>query len=798
MYGMNNISMGYQDPMSRSFNFPSIQNVRNNSFGYYQNPYGDMNASYDVNMMMIQNHYQHQNLPRNIDYDGFNSIPSNCQQSNGNASLSRLNHSYPFGGQPFQRSSFRYTPYHNTNRFANTMSNQFYGNDSFNLSQSNQNNRLNFQHNQSLPPIGMASSTMTSLGLMKNQPMKDGYERNSMRSIISPKSSQIDGESSQCVTLQISNLDASMDENTLRHIFKTQLNQITPIISLVFENPTSAKMKVPNQQCAKNVVSHLHRRKIGQKRVVVAYTKDSSSADMSTLRCQIVGLLKDIPQYTISVNKFRELFQARFKTSINIFDLYKMHEICEIFPDANEEKILRLQPHVIHSIENSSLIEYLKYSVPFCAKHFKKGQNKGWAEQDIEPLPNVNMPLSQVRAILYPLLTQHDGEIPIATILSCIESELNIKIQPDDSGVNLEHLICCISGIHITNNTFGIKILNWYDSDAMLSKELNDETNSHWTNTSRYSKSNGHTDLSQICKEILELIKLSPKSTMKFNRFIPAYHNQFGKQCRVADYGYTRLIELFQALPGVIQVMGEGENRQVTLTHRTQVRRFSNDLQRLLRPSKTLLLSQLPKMYAQSFGRNFDITQYGVCKLSDMIDALLSENLIVVTPIKGGNDSILCLPKKRQSTVELEKTCIFAGEVVELFRKAPQYQIAFEKFVRSYHYHFGFQCRLSDYGFLKLADLIEAIRGIVSMEMIGQEERKIILSPKVALRVFAEQLQELTKIHTGCSYSLIRLQTILEMHNKIFGYQVQPSTLGYDSILDALNNINYVEVSKTI
>lgn len=47
---------------------------------------------------------------------------------------------------------------------------------------------------------------------------------------------------------------------------------------------------------------------------------------------------------------------------------------------------------------------------------------------------------------------------------------------------------------------------------------------------------------------------MCPKSTMKFNRFIPAYHNHFGKQCRVADYGYTKLIELFEALGSVVQV----------------------------------------------------------------------------------------------------------------------------------------------------------------------------------------------------------------------------------------------------
>lgn len=38
------------------------------------------------------------------------------------------------------------------------------------------------------------------------------------------------------------------------------------------------------------------------------------------------------------------------------------------------------------------------------------------------------------------------------------------------------------------------------------------------------------------------------------NKFIPAYHHHFGRQCRVADYGYTKLVDLFEAIPHVIQV----------------------------------------------------------------------------------------------------------------------------------------------------------------------------------------------------------------------------------------------------
>ena len=42
--------------------------------------------------------------------------------------------------------------------------------------------------------------------------------------------------------------------------------------------------------------------------------------------------------------------------------------------------------------------------------------------------------------------------------------------------------------------------------------------------------------------------------TMSFDRFIPHYHHQFSKQCRVSDYGFVKLIDLLDAIPHVIKV----------------------------------------------------------------------------------------------------------------------------------------------------------------------------------------------------------------------------------------------------
>ena len=60
--------------------------------------------------------------------------------------------------------------------------------------------------------------------------------------------------------------------------------------------------------------------------------------------------------------------------------------------------------------------------------------------------------------------------------------------------------------------------------------------------------------LGQFSREIVDLLRHSPNCMMLFSKFIPNYHHHFGRQCRVADYGYTKLIELFEAIPHVVQV----------------------------------------------------------------------------------------------------------------------------------------------------------------------------------------------------------------------------------------------------
>lgn len=80
----------------------------------------------------------------------------------------------------------------------------------------------------------------------------------------------------------------------------------------------------------------------------------------------------------------------------------------------------------------------------------------------------------------------------------------------------------------------------WYYTNCMVS--CLDQTSEEVERTKQFSL------------EVVDLLKHNPQCRMPFNKFIPAYHHHFGRQCRVSDYGFAKLIELFEAIPHVVEV----------------------------------------------------------------------------------------------------------------------------------------------------------------------------------------------------------------------------------------------------
>lgn len=116
-------------------------------------------------------------------------------------------------------------------------------------------------------------------------------------------------------------------------------------------------------------------------------------------------------------------------------------------------------------------------------------------------------------------------------------------------------------------------------------------------------------------------------------------------------------------------MLGEGNNRHITLTHRIQVRRFTNDLMKTIKwqVNKSVLLSKLPHLLAFTLNHTFSITDYGVCSLNDMLEELEANGSIATERLPMGQDVLISLPKHKQSRLEMEKTSIFAGEVRVIF-----------------------------------------------------------------------------------------------------------------------------------
>lgn len=131
---------------------------------------------------------------------------------------------------------------------------------------------------------------------------------------------------------------------------------------------------------------------------------------------------------------------------------------------------------------------------------------------------------------------------------ACYEIETGEKLAVDDTGVPLEHLVSCVTGVELRVGANTVKYLVW---DTQIH---NDEPQLDETSNSQKVSTPLATQLALFSRELIDLLKMAPHCMLPFSKFIPAYHHHFGRQCRVADYGYTKLIDLLDALPHSVQV----------------------------------------------------------------------------------------------------------------------------------------------------------------------------------------------------------------------------------------------------
>ncbi|KAM4698321.1 meiosis regulator and mRNA stability factor 1 isoform 2-T2 [Rhinophrynus dorsalis] len=581
--------------------------------------------------------------------------------------------------------------------------------------------------------------------------------------------------------IQIGNLDYRMSrkelQQTLCDIFSRHGKIKHVELSPHTDYQLKATVQMENLQEAICAVNSLHRYKIGSKRIQVSLATGATNKSLALLSFGTISILQDAPACCLPLFKFTEIYEKKFGHKLIVSDLYRLTDTVTIRDQGNGRLVCLLpsvqarqsplgssQSHDSSSTNCSPIVfEELEYHEPVCRHHCK---NKKFSEHDFDPdsyvIPFVFLSLKTFAPQVHSLLQTHEGTVPLLSFLDCYAAEFSAldEVQEGQGGVPLEHLITCIPGVNIATAQNGIKVIKW------IHNKPPPPNSDPWLLRSRSPV--GNPQLIQFSREVIDLLKNQPSCIMPVAKFIPTYHHHFAKQCRVSDYGYSKLLELLEAVPHVLQILGMGSKRLLTLTHRAQVKRFTQDLLKLLKSqaSKQVIVREFLQAYHWCFSRDWDVTEYGVCELVDIVSEI-PDTTICVT--QQDSEIVISIPKRERTPEEIERTKQFSKEVVDLLRHQPHFRMPFNKFIPSYHHHFGRQCKLTYYGFTKLLDLFESIPDVLQVLECG-EEKILSLTEMERVKALASQLVKLLRSQKDSS---LMMPDILAEYSKTFGYSLR-------------------------
>jgi len=516
-----------------------------------------------------------------------------------------------------------------------------------------------------------------------------------------------------------------------------------------------------NASAAQNLMAYTPKSKI------VALLKSSEPSEMSLSR--FIELYEQRYNQTITLSELYKLKDIIYISSNKDGNGRHIKLINKSYSSANTPNISASN---LLNIDNE-MEDLLNNHTPYCNLHTrnynrnkfnqnsKVGNNSGpsgW-------LPNVVVSLRTFKSAVHKLLNDHGGQMPLLSFLDCYKcciysagsnehsssskqfkhnanddkdqqknSEslenalLSYKLVIDnENGVPLEHLITCAQDVQILYNESYYKQLQWENDKTKLhggtvnNNSLANNNNSHFNENDNNDSASVGADESQqklnlFIHEVVELFKGIPRAVIPLSKFNSEFQKKYGKQCRVADYGFSKLNELLESIPHTLQILDGEYEKKLTLTHRVQVRRFSNDLLKVMKSHTTLVrqmfADEYPAAYEKHFQKQFNIRDYGVCYLEDML-AELPDTIISRKEINGR--TFIQIPKIMQ--LEEELTCMkrLTYDIIEMLKNKPRFSLQFNKFIPNFHHHYGRQCKLSNYGFSRLIELLEAMPDYVQV-----------------------------------------------------------------------------------
>ncbi|XP_033107994.1 meiosis regulator and mRNA stability factor 1-like [Anneissia japonica] len=432
-------------------------------------------------------------------------------------------------------------------------------------------------------------------------------------------------------------------------------------------------------------------RKIGTRRVQLAVVPRSQSGS-DHLRLMVTPMLQEMPGKCLPFYKFKEVFESRYNQQLFEEDLYQISDTV-LVKDSGSTKLVCLTIQHHRSTPNSFLtssssgyrqspwtIPYeppkelsIPPCEPFCNQHDDIGVVvKNYQMRAAETDQNVAVSLRIFSSQVETLLQLHHGRIPLISFTRCYAAEFEKLEENPEGGVPLEHLLTCVPGVRVAVNSNGVKVICFSGKGKII---MGDDLG-------RSTSPILPTLLFQFSKEATEVLKHSSYCRLELNLFLQAYNHHFGKHCHLIDYGYTKLVDIFSTIPHIIQMLGAGDKQILTLTHQVQIKRFAQDVTKVLRSqaSKQVTVEDLPAAFQRCLSRPFNLVEYGVCEIQDIL-VDIPNTVIMVDGV--GDDLTLSIPHRasalnqlmqlyrREQGYHLQPTDYQCRSVEEVFQKMP-------------------------------------------------------------------------------------------------------------------------------
>ena len=123
-------------------------------------------------------------------------------------------------------------------------------------------------------------------------------------------------------------------------------------------------------------------------------------------------------------------------------------------------------------------------------------------------------------------------------------------------------------------------------------------------------------------REVADLLRDCEKFSLPFTSFVPSYHHHFGRQCRLSNYGFSKLQDLFEAIPDVVIIEDNQPEKRLALTIKERLNILGEQIKKLFAMHKEIVMLDLPKLFFNQFHRRLDPSLYRQVSIRSLMDEL--------------------------------------------------------------------------------------------------------------------------------------------------------------------------------